>query len=183
MNRELEDLFMQFKKHTGRVKMINALAALCFSVITLTGCAAGQYRAEIPPGIQPQQTTYHNYANLPDLLTVLGDAVDLKLQNFYSNGPIKVQPFTTMGEAPGRRISALGATLADQVAAVLNHNPRGGMTYGWRKSPQQLRGVLQEVDGYLRIHITAINDRGQRTSYVTNVEMSEPVYRALHTCI
>jgi hypothetical protein len=48
---------------------------------------------------------------------------------------------------------------------------------------QRISGILQEVDGYLRIHIIAANTRGERRSYVVNVEMSEPIYRALHSYV
>ncbi len=174
---------MKLNIRPSRFKLIWALVVCCFSATALIGCAAGQQGAEFAPSIQPPKTTYLNYANLPDLLTVMCDAVNLKFKNFYNASLVKVYPFRTFGECQKNKISTLGITLADQMVAVINNDNPKHTTCGWRNTPQQLHGVLQEIDGYLRIHITAINDRGQRASYVTNVEMSEPIYRALHTYI
>ncbi|NOX26170.1 MAG: hypothetical protein GXP59_08695 [Deltaproteobacteria bacterium] len=172
---------MKLNIRPSRLKLISALAVCCFSAVALMGCAAGQQGAEFAHNIQPPKTTYLNYANLPDLLTVMCDEVNLKFKGFYDASLVRVYPFRTLGEFQKNKISELGITMADQMVAVINNNSPKHKTCGWHNTPQQLHGVLQEIDGYLRIRMTAINDRGQRASYVTNVEMSEPIYRALHT--
>ncbi len=133
----------------------------------------------------PQTISYHNYANLSELLTILCDEANLKFNNFYGPGIVTVEPFITIDQFQIDKISKLGITLADQMIYVINND-----TFAQQKAikgggvdEQRLNGILQEVDGYLRVHISGINDRGQRVSYVTNVEMSEPIYRALHTTI
>ena len=69
-------------------------------------------------------------------------------------------------------------------AATINNNsvaqyvPKGDGKYD-----QKVQGVLQEMDGLLRIHISGVNSRGERRSYVVNVEMSEPIYRAMHSYV
>ena len=130
----------------------------------------------------PKAILYQNYTDLSELVTVLCDQADLKFKKFYGFGLVKVQPFITIGEFQKNKISELGVTLADQMISVINNDPivRVDNSKG-DKVTQRLNGVLQEVDGYLRVHITGVNYCGRRVSYVANVEMSEPIYRALHT--
>jgi hypothetical protein len=170
------------RKGLGGLSLI-FLASLCF-IITPMLASAQQNGADFPQKVQPPPAvTYRNYANLSDLLTVLCDEADHKFKDFYGSGLVQVEPFITIGEFQRNKISELGITLADQMIAVINNDTRDAKADGANTTPQQLYGVIQEVDGYLRIHIAGVNSRGQRTSYVTNVEMSEPIYRALHTFI
>ena len=76
-------------------------------------------------------------------------------------------------------MTLLGVTLADQMIAMINNNPIDPKVRGQHN--QTLSGVLQELDGLLRIHISGKNSRAVRRSFSVNVEMSEALYRALHT--
>jgi hypothetical protein len=107
------------------------------------------------------------------------------LHGFFAAEPVTIEPFIVLSEFSTRqRVSLLGATLAEQMAAVI-----GNESLAMWRSPsageheQRVSGILQEVNGYLRIHIIAANTRGDRRSYVVNVEMSEPIYRALHSYV
>lgn len=124
--------------------------------------------------------TYQNYSGLADLITMICDDALERFQGFYGPSLVTVEPFTTIGIARGRR-SELGATLADQMAAIINNDTLSGSGQARGTTSQRLNGVLQEVDGFLRIHLSGVNAAGARTSYVVSVEMSDPIYRALHT--
>jgi len=129
----------------------------------------------------PATSNFRNYSGLAELITMICDDAHERFQAFYGSSVVKVEPFATIGFYEKDKQSELGMTLADQMTAIINndtlanHGGASGMT------PQKLNGVLQEVDGYLRIHISGVNAAGERTSYVVSVEMSEPIYRALHT--
>jgi len=126
-----------------------------------------------------------NYASLTGLVAMVGSDAMEQLQGFFAAEPVLVEPFIVLSEFSSRqRVSLLGATLAEQMAAVIGNESLAV----WRPSAggeneQRVSGVLQEVDGHLRIHILAANTRGDRRSYVVNVEMSEPIYRALHSYV
>ncbi len=170
------------RKRPGNLSLC-LMMGLCFLVAPLVA-SAQQKGAEFPQKVQPPPPiVYRNYANLSDLLTVLCDEADLNFKNFYGAGLVQVTPFTTIGEFQENKISELGITLADQMISVINNDTRILKSDLKNSVPQQLHGVIQEIDGYLRIHISGVNSQGQRASYVTNVEMSEPIYRALHTFI
>ncbi|MBU0482480.1 MAG: hypothetical protein KKG47_15415 [Proteobacteria bacterium] len=142
------------------------------SVVTDTGSAAGETGA-----------LSGNYASLPELVeAVCGNAMD-HFYNFFSPGTVDVLPLEVVGELPGRRVTALGITIADQMAARVSNDSLSKLVMEGVGQRQKIGGILQELDGYLRIHIDAVNVRGERRSYVINVEMSELLYRALHTFI
>ncbi|MBU4176221.1 MAG: hypothetical protein L6364_04595 [Desulfobulbaceae bacterium] len=126
-----------------------------------------------------------NYASLPNLVAMVGSDAMAHLHGFFAAEPVTIEPFIVLSEFSTRqRVSLLGATLAEQMAAVI-----GNESLAMWRSPsageheQRVSGILQEVNGYLRIHIIAANTRGDRRSYVVNVEMSEPIYRALHSYV
>lgn len=126
-----------------------------------------------------------HYSSLPALAALVGRDALASFQDFFDATPLLVEPFVVFGEFPARRrVSLLGAVLAEQMAAVLGNEALAR----WRpetlgEEGQHLSGTLLEMDGYLRIQITGLNTRGERRSHVVNVEMSESVYRALHTHI
>ena len=126
-----------------------------------------------------------SYASLPSLVAMVGSDAMEHLHGFFAAEPVTIEPFIVLSEFSNRqRVSLLGATLAEQMAAVIGNESLAV----WRAAApgeyeQKVSGILQEVDGYLRIHIIAANTRGDRRSYVVNVEMSEPIYRALHSYV
>lgn len=129
----------------------------------------------------PASGTLQNYSGLADLVTMICDDALERFQGFYGSSVVKVDPFSTIGFYEKNKQSELGMTLADQMTAVINNDTLVHHSVALGITPQKLNGMLQEVDGYLRIHISGVNATGERTSYVVSVEMSEPIYRALHT--
>ncbi len=125
-----------------------------------------------------------NYSSLAGLVSIVCDDAIEQFYNFFSPALVNVEPFLVLGEFPAnRRISLLGATLADQMTAMINNSPPLKAPAGNEDYEQRVQGILQEIDGLLRIHISGVNSDGERRSYVINVEMSEPIYRALHTYV
>ncbi|MBU2538744.1 MAG: hypothetical protein KKH22_09895 [Proteobacteria bacterium] len=126
-----------------------------------------------------------NYTSLTGLVAMVGSDAMEQMHGFFAAEPVAIEPFIVLSEFSTRqRVSLLGATLAEQMAAVISNESLAV----WRsaapgENEQRVSGILQEVDGYLRIHIIAANTRGERRSYVVNVEMSEPIYRALHSYV
>ena len=168
----------------NKVIIISLMTVLCFLAFSPATGSTQEMGAEFAKEVKPPASiSYQTYTDLSELITVLCDEANLKFKNFYGPGLVKVEPFITIGEFQKNKISELGVTLADQMISVINNDTlkqsknssKGG------NIPQHLSGVLQEVDGYLRVHISGVNSCGQRVSYVTNVEMSDPIYRALHT--
>ncbi|HSR36299.1 MAG TPA: hypothetical protein VLL73_03885 [Desulfurivibrionaceae bacterium] len=125
-----------------------------------------------------------NYASLTHLVTVVCDDAMERFYNFFGASPVAVEPFQVVGEfSVAKRLTLLGATLADQMSAGINNEAMPQALPASATTEQRLRGLLQEVDGYLRIHMSGQNSRGEWRSYVVTVEMSEPIYRALHTYV
>ncbi len=126
-------------------------------------------------------SSFPKSAGLTGVITmVCNDALE-RFHGFYGSSEVTVEPFRTLGFYEGNKQSELGMTLADQMTAIINNDTRTRHKPTPGKLTQKLTGVLQELDGYLRIHISGVNAIGKRTSFVVNVEMSEPIYRALHT--
>lgn len=141
----------------------------------------GEFAAEEQP---IEIVSHQSYSGLSELVSMICDDAIERFQGFYGPTVVDVSPFETPGKTSQAKVTKLGVTLADQMIAMINNDtlvmiddskPQTG-NYG-----QKLSGVLQEIDGYLRIHISGRNANGKRVSYVANVEMSEPIYRALHT--
>lgn len=125
---------------------------------------------------------YHSYANMTELVTLICDDAMGDFNGFYGSTMVAVKPFTVIGDFNTNKVTLLGITLADQMAAMINSEPAAVYDVE-QKYSQKLSGIVEELDGYLRIHITGRNVRGERKSFVVNVEMSEPLYRALHSYV
>lgn len=126
------------------------------------------------------------YGSVPALVTMLCGEAGSRFHYFFDDAtPVVVEPFVVLDESSTRKkVSVLGATLADQMTAVVGNEART-VWRPWSRGGEEQRvtGRLQEMDGYLRVHISGVNSRGERRGYVVNVEMSEPVYRALHSAV
>ena len=135
-----------------------------------------------PPS--PEIVSYHSYAGLSELVTMICDDAIERFQGFYGPSVVSVAPFVTIEKYQKNKLSNLGVTIADQMIAMINNDTimlGGTVLRNGSGTPQRLNGVLQEVDGYLRVHISGVNIGGERLSYVANVEMSEPIFRAMHS--
>lgn len=124
---------------------------------------------------------YQNYSGLADLVTTICEDAMERFEGFYGPFGVMVYPFPTIGLFEKNKQSELGATLANQMVAMINNETKDHLGKVRGDTKQELTGVLQEIDGYLRVHVSGVNAAGQRTSFVVIVEMSEPIYRALHT--
>ena len=133
------------------------------------------------PAEAPTTVTYQTPTDLAELVNTVCDGARSRFHGFFGPQVIWVKPFLTLGQKQGNRPTELGATLADQMTAVINNDTLSTRGKASGSVTQGLTGVLQELDGYLRINISGVNAAGERASYVVNVEMSEPIYRALHT--
>ena len=125
---------------------------------------------------------YHSYANMTELVTLICDDAMGEFSGFFGPTLVSVKPFSVIGDYNVRKITLLGITLADQMAAMINSEPAAVYDVE-EKYGQKLSGIIEEIDGYLRVHISGRNVRGERRSFVVNVEMSEPLYRALHSYV
>lgn len=163
-----------------------ALVLLLVLLCALWATGAGATEKEPGQGAAAEGVVSRkNYSSLADLVALVGADAMEQLHGFFAAEPVTVEPFLVRREFSNRRgISLLGAALAEQMATVIgNESPALWRFAGAGEHEQQVFGVLQEMDGYLRIHIVAVNTRGARRSYAVNVEMSEPVYRALHSYV
>lgn len=176
-------------KISGTVKKIvfppQVLLLVLFCLFWATGAWATEKEEEGKGAATEGMLSQRSYASLPNLVAMVGSDAMEHLHGFFAAEPVTIEPFVVLSEFSTRqRVSLLGATLAEQMAAVI-----GNESLAMWRSPaageheQRVSGILQEVDGYLRIHIIAANTRGDRRSYVVNVEMSEPIYRALHSYV
>lgn len=124
------------------------------------------------------------YASVPGVVSIFSRDAIGQFKYFFAAAPVVVEPFLVIGEfSSAKKMTTLGMTLADQMAAVINNEALAPMEGAGGGTPQRIWGFLQEADGYLRVHVTGENSRGERRSYVVNVQMSEPIYRALHTYV
>ncbi|MBU0910275.1 MAG: hypothetical protein KKA54_12470 [Proteobacteria bacterium] len=129
-----------------------------------------------------KRISYHRYSNLAELVTLICDDASGVFQGFYGAEAVEVSPFAVVSDYKVHKMTMIGITLADQMAAMINREP--GATYlAENKYTQKMEGVIEEMDGYLRVHISGRNLRGEGRSYVVNVEMSEPIYRFLHSYV
>ncbi len=123
-----------------------------------------------------------NYSSLTSLVNNICNDTTSTFYDFFTPTEVIVHPFATI--ASKRKISMLGVVLADQMLAMINNETRAQFSHKHLSSEnQELTGLIQEVDGYLRIHISGRNEYGENRSHVIAVEMSEPLYRALHTTV
>ena len=172
-------------KRSGAVKRIlfpiQAVLLVLLCALWATGAWATEQEVEGRGSAAEAMLSPRNYASLPGLVAMVGTDAMERLHGFFAAEPVTVEPFIVLNEFSTRqRVSLLGATLAEQMAVMLGNESLAAATDDHK---QRVSGVLQEVNGYLRIHIIAANTRGERRSYVVNVEMSEPIYRALHSYV
>ena len=174
-------------KISGAVKRIvfptQAMLLVLLCAFWATDAWAAEKEDESRGSASEGVANQHSYSSLTGLVAMVGADAMEHLHGFFAAEPVTIEPFIVLSEFSTRqRISLLGATLAEQMAAVISNESLAV----WRsaaagENEQRVSGVLQEMDGHLRIHILAANTRGDRRSYVVNVEMSEPIYRALHS--
>jgi len=158
--------------------LASLLALICFPTVTHanqpeTGALATEGETTAP-GLG-------DYSSLSQLVTVICNDAVLRFDHFFTSATVTVSPFLAM-DGPTKRPSLLGIIMADQMVAMINNETSArfnGSTPSMGK--QELSGLLQEIDGYLRIHISGRNEKGEQRSYVVAVEMSEPLFRVLHT--
>lgn len=137
--------------------------------------------AQLEAPAAQQQESVQNYSGLADLVSMICENALDRFQGFYGPSVVMVKPFALLGDTEPGRSTELGVTLADQMTAMINNETKDRLVSVSGSTPQTMQGVLQEVGGYLRVHMSGVNAAGQRTSYVVIVEMSESIYRALHT--
>lgn len=132
-------------------------------------------RQSEPP---PSLFSYYKYQGMAELIIAVADDAAGSFAWFYGKQPVTVAPFVFVTEQGDKKLSNFGITLADQMVAAVNNGTTVSWLGGDRK--QQMRGSLQEIDGWLRVHISGENTAGEQRSYAANIEMSEAVYRALY---
>lgn len=131
---------------------------------------------------RPSISVVQGYASLTQMINQVCEEASSQFSDFFGPAEVKVKPFSVIDEFAPRRPTVLGVTLADQMAARINSDGHEQAS-GRGRQDQLLEGVIHELNGFLRVHMSAVNTRGERRSYVVNVEMSEPVYRSLHTFV
>ncbi len=156
------------------------LASLCMPLTALAAITMDDQNATATDnGIG----TEANYSSLTALVNNICDDAIVRFGSFFTPASVTVHPFVTIDDSP-RGLSLLGVVLADQMLAMINNET--STRFALHHSPtetQELTGLIQEMDGYLRIHIKGRNEHGEKRSHVVAVEMSEPLYRALHTAV
>ncbi|MFO7761653.1 MAG: hypothetical protein R6V20_08600 [Desulfobia sp.] len=132
------------------------------------------------------------YTNLDQLISAICRDALIEFQDFYLADQVTVKPFQLISGYDVPKTTLLGVTLADQMAADLSGNStlswfhrmtagfNGIIRPGERYEPK-IEGLIEELDGYLRVHITACNSFGEKRDFVVSAEMSEPLYQAFHT--
>ncbi|MDA3832052.1 MAG: hypothetical protein PF495_01515 [Spirochaetales bacterium] len=169
---------MKTSKSMKQVSLMLGFTALMCTASPLA--AQVQSGGDLMPNIAaPDRITVQNYANLSELITLVCDDAMESFWEFYGPTTVTVHPFTVIADYRVKKSTMLGITFADQMVAMINIQAVPEHPTSVRH-PQKLEGVIEEMDGFLRIHINGRNVRGERRSYSVNVEMSEPIYRALH---
>ena len=134
-----------------------------------------------PDYMQPSRpAAVVSYGGVNEMIEKVGRDAMEEFSDFFGPAVVNVEPFVLVDRYPRATVSALGLALADRMVAGINDDSVSRVPPEGEPRPQWLMGMLQEMDGYLRIHIYGINMRGERRSFVAVVEMSEPLYRALH---
>lgn len=169
-------------------KYLARIGAACLLIVAAAmGWAAPAIAADAANGepvMAAPAPSGSNYASLSHLVTMVCDDAMERFYNFFGASPVIVEPFRVASEfSAANRVSLLGATLADQMSAGINNEAVAQPASANATAEQRLHGLLQEMDGYLRIHMSGQNNRGEWRSYVVTVEMSEPIYRALHSYV
>lgn len=129
-----------------------------------------------------ERISFKSYSNLAELVSFICDDAMEVFHNFYGPAKVAVSPFSVISDYQVKKYTMLGVTLADQMTAMINSEP--AVDHPPRKRYEQVMGgVIEEMDGYLRVHISGRNVWGERRGYVVHVEMSEPIYRFLHSYV
>lgn len=159
---------------------------LYFFVILIlagAGCSARQNEAG------GDELSRKGYANMDQLVADICRDARMEFKGFYLSTDISVKPFQVISNYYVPESTLLGVTLADQMTAGLSRLSTmswsrkvfTGIFAGVDQFDPEIRGLIEELDGYLRIHISGRNAFGEKRSFVVSAEMSEPLYRALHT--
>ena len=178
---------MRFTRKIKRAVPLSllALAAVCLLSVSVcrAGTETGREDSKDKESVSPS-IVQENYSGLAGLVTMVCSDGSKRFDGFFNSARVQVDPFVVLGEFKQRQVTLLGATMADQMTAMINNQAMiRDVQEADGKYVQKMFGVLQELDGFLRIHICGVNSSGERRSFVVNVEMSEPVYRALHTYV
>ncbi len=111
---------------------------------------------------------------------VCADAQSL-FDNFFAPQRVTVYPFIFVDQEGNKHLTTLGLTLADGMIGAINNAHLDPVRQG--ATPQELRGVLQEIGTSVRVHMKGINAEGRHRSYVATIELSPAVYRILHETV
>ncbi len=169
-----------FKKILGEA-VAKWLAVFCLTgVMVPVALAQFESGAELVVADPVERVSYHNYSSMSEMISLVCDDAMEVFHGFYGSSAVEVTPFSLISDYRVRKMTMLGITMADQMTAMINSEPAADYPVE-KKFPQKMEGVIEEVDGYLRIHISGRNMRGERRGHVANVEMSEPIYRFLHS--
>lgn len=170
-----------FKKCGGAVA--KWLAVFCLTgVMVPVALAQFESGAELVVKDPVERINYHNYSNMSEMISLVCDDAMEVFYEFYGPTSVEVTPFSVISDYKINKMTMLGITMADQMTAMINSEPAAAYLVQ-KKFPQKMEGVIEEMDGYLRVHITGSNVLGERRGYVANVEMSEPIYRFLHSYV
>ena len=177
---------MNLLRTSKEIRAAGTLAGLLLLALTLPApclginpeAAGAQAPAALPAAAPVCSFEARNYHNLYDLITDIGRDAGRFYRDFYSQTPVTVQPFVFLTESGEKRFTPMGAILADQMTAMVNNQQGSVVVSG--PAEQELKGVLVELNGYLRIHMSGVNAFDQRRSYTAEVEMSEALYRSLY---
>ena len=164
-------------------KWILILLALTITILNAAPALQAQEESGgvlMPYPPPPTRISARNYSNLAELVTLVSDDAMEQFWEFYGPTSVAVRPFKVIADYNVKKTTILGITLADQMTAMINTQSVAEYTVEV-KYPQRLEGVIEEIDGFLRIHMNGRNVRGERRSYAVTVEMSDPIYRALHS--
>ena len=89
--------------------------------------AAGTDESAPSPG-EMSLIRMQNYASLPGLVAMVGRDAIAQFQGFFDLAPVSIEPFVVLNTfSTKKRISLLGATLADQVAAAASFRASPGI--------------------------------------------------------
>lgn len=165
-------------------KQNRSIVFYALGLLLISGCQAGQPVATgRPDSPVTDRITYLRYSNLSELVTGVCDDAGHVFTGFYEPDDVVVSPFAVISDYRVEKPTMLGITLADQMAAMINSTPASRRSSGGKRHVQTMHGVIEEMDGYLRVHISGRNGLGERRGYVAHVEMSEPIYRFLHSSV
>ncbi|MBU0676325.1 MAG: hypothetical protein KJ950_16925 [Proteobacteria bacterium] len=167
-----------------------AVVLLIVTLLLPTLCPADSEKAGaemieevLPVAFAPEEPS-NIFTSLHQVVDLTSQEAFVRFRDFFGKSQVSLRPFYLQDAYYNEQVSQLGAVLADQVGAIIS-NGAVARTNNIKKEdhPQWIRGNLQELDGYLRIQIIGSNYLGEQRSCVVNFEMSEALYRALHTKI